>query len=318
MLGLVKAQQVKNAIIVPVGAKGAFVPKRMPMGADRETVQREGVACYKLFVSTLLDVTDNLIDNELVAPPQMLARDGEDPYLVVAADKGTASFSDTANAIALDRDFWLGDAFASGGSVGYDHKKMGITARGGWEAVKRHFRELDRDIQTQPFTAVGVGDMSGDVFGNGMLLSPQLHLIAAFDHRDIFIDPDPDALVAETAGVSFGFTAGKPPEYVESASTPSFFTVNAEASITRALLARIVPVHVSVFGPSVIVMSVIEFVVAVIVPDELAPNAGLPKLRVATAVPGAPAVPVRRNTSFAAVLSVESTRSATVSRKAVG
>jgi len=196
VLGLVKAQQVKNAIIVPVGAKGAFVPKRMPMGADRETVQREGVACYKLFVSTLLDVTDNLIDNELVAPPQMLARDGEDPYLVVAADKGTASFSDTANAIALDRDFWLGDAFASGGSVGYDHKKMGITARGGWEAVKRHFRELDRDIQTQPFTAVGVGDMSGDVFGNGMLLSPQLHLIAAFDHRDIFIDPDPDALVS--------------------------------------------------------------------------------------------------------------------------
>lgn len=195
VLGLVKAQQVKNAIIVPVGAKGAFVPKRMPAGADRETVQREGIACYKVFVSTLLDVTDNLLDNQLVTPPQLLPRDGEDPYLVVAADKGTASFSDTANAISLERDFWLGDAFASGGSVGYDHKKMGITARGGWEAVKRHFRELDRDIQTQPFTAVGVGDMSGDVFGNGMLLSPQLHLIAAFDHRDIFIDPDPDPAI---------------------------------------------------------------------------------------------------------------------------
>ena len=196
VLGLVKAQQVKNAIIVPVGAKGAFVPKRMPAGADRETVQREGIACYKVFVSTLLDVTDNLVDNQVITPPQLLPRDGQDPYLVVAADKGTASFSDTANAISLERDFWLGDAFASGGSVGYDHKKMGITARGGWEAVKRHFRELDRDIQTQPFTAVGVGDMSGDVFGNGMLLSPQLHLIAAFDHRDIFIDPDPDPAVS--------------------------------------------------------------------------------------------------------------------------
>ena len=164
----------------------------MPVGADRETVMREGTACYKIFVSTLLDVTDNLEVDIVVPPPDVVRRDGDDPYLVVAADKGTASFSDTANAIAVDRDFWLGDAFASGGSVGYDHKKMGITARGGWEAVKRHFRELDRDIQTQPFTVVGVGDMSGDVFGNGMLLSPQTRLIAAFDHRDIFIDPDPD------------------------------------------------------------------------------------------------------------------------------
>ncbi len=196
VLGLVKAQQVKNAIIVPVGAKGAFVPKRMPARADRETVQREGTDCYKIFVSTLLDVTDNLVGNDIVPPPSLVARDPEDPYLVVAADKGTASFSDTANAISIERDFWLGDAFASGGSVGYDHKRMGITARGGWEAVKRHFRELDRDIQAQPFTAVGIGDMSGDVFGNGMLLSPQLHLIAAFDHRDIFIDPEPDASVS--------------------------------------------------------------------------------------------------------------------------
>ncbi len=193
VLGLVKAQQVKNAIIVPVGAKGAFVPKQTPAGADRETVMREGTLCYKIFVSTLLDVTDNLDGDTVVPPPDVLRRDGDDPYLVVAADKGTASFSDTANGIALDRDFWLGDAFASGGSVGYDHKKMGITARGGWEAVKRHFRELDRDIQASPFTAVGVGDMSGDVFGNAMMLSPHLRLIAAFDHRDIFIDPDPDA-----------------------------------------------------------------------------------------------------------------------------
>lgn len=198
VLGLVKAQQVKNAIIVPVGAKGAFVPKQMPVGADRETVLREGTVCYKIFVSTLLDVTDNLEVDSVVPPPDVIRRDGDDPYLVVAADKGTASFSDTANAIAVDRDFWLGDAFASGGSAGYDHKKMGITARGGWEAVKRHFRELDRDIQTTPFTVVGVGDMSGDVFGNAMLLSPETRLIAAFDHRDIFIDPDPDAAVSLT------------------------------------------------------------------------------------------------------------------------
>ncbi len=192
VLGLVKAQQVKNAIIVPVGAKGAFVPRQTPAGADRETVMREGTICYKIFVSTLLDVTDNLELDTVVPPPDVVRRDGDDPYLVVAADKGTASFSDTANDIALGRDFWLGDAFASGGSAGYDHKKMGITARGGWEAVKRHFRELDRDIQKEPFRAVGVGDMSGDVFGNAMLLSPQTRLIAAFDHRDIFIDPDPN------------------------------------------------------------------------------------------------------------------------------
>jgi glutamate dehydrogenase len=192
VLGLVKAQQVKNAIIVPVGAKGAFVPEKTPAGADRETVLKEGTACYKIFISTLLDVTDNLEGDLVMPPPDVRRRDPDDPYLVVAADKGTASFSDTANAIAVDRDFWLGDAFASGGSAGYDHKKMGITARGAWEAVKRHFRELDRDIQTQPFTVVGVGDMSGDVFGNGMLLSPQIRLVAAFDHRDIFIDPDPD------------------------------------------------------------------------------------------------------------------------------
>jgi glutamate dehydrogenase len=192
VLGLVKAQQVKNAIIVPVGAKGAFVPRMIPLGADREATLREGTACYTIFIQTLLDVTDNLDGDIVLPPPDVRRRDGDDPYLVVAADKGTASFSDTANAIALERGYWLGDAFASGGSHGYDHKKMGITARGAWEAVKRHFREMDRDIQTSAFTVVGVGDMSGDVFGNGMLLSPELRLIAAFDHRDIFIDPDPD------------------------------------------------------------------------------------------------------------------------------
>ncbi|WMT92342.1 NAD-glutamate dehydrogenase [Pelagibacterium sp. H642] len=192
ILGLVKAQMVKNAVIVPVGAKGGFVPRLMPASPDRETFMAEGTACYKIFVSALLDVTDNLVGDTVLPPETVFRRDNDDPYLVVAADKGTASFSDTANAIALERDYWLGDAFASGGSAGYDHKKMGITARGGWEAVKRHFREMDIDIQTQPFSAVGVGDMSGDVFGNGILLSEKTRLIAAFDHRDIFIDPDPD------------------------------------------------------------------------------------------------------------------------------
>ena len=193
VLGLVKAQQVKNAVIVPVGAKGGFVPKRLTAGMAREAWLEEGRDSYKVFIGALLDVTDNLVDGVVVPPADVVRRDGDDPYLVVAADKGTASFSDIANGIATTRGFWLGDAFASGGSAGYDHKKMGITARGGWEAVKRHFREMDRDIQKEPFTVAGVGDMSGDVFGNGMLLSPEIRLVAAFDHRDIFIDPDPDA-----------------------------------------------------------------------------------------------------------------------------
>ncbi|WP_108395831.1 NAD-glutamate dehydrogenase [Devosia submarina] len=192
VLGLVKAQQVKNAVIVPVGAKGGFVPKQLTKGMPREAFQAEGVASYRLFIGALMDVTDNLVGGEVAPPEGVVRRDGDDPYLVVAADKGTASFSDTANSIALERGFWLGDAFASGGSAGYDHKEMGITARGAWEAVKRHFREMDRDIQTEPFTVAGVGDMSGDVFGNGMLLSPAIRLVAAFDHRDIFIDPNPD------------------------------------------------------------------------------------------------------------------------------
>lgn len=193
VLGLVKAQMTKNAVIVPTGSKGGFYPKQMPQNPDRETFLAEGIACYKIFINTLLDVTDNL-DGETVLPPKnVVRRDGDDPYLVVAADKGTATFSDTANAISESHNFWLGDAFASGGSVGYDHKVMGITARGAWEGVKRHFRELNRDIQTSPISVVGVGDMSGDVFGNGMLLSKEIRLIAAFDHRDIFIDPNPDA-----------------------------------------------------------------------------------------------------------------------------
>ena len=193
VLGLAKAQNVKNAVIVPVGAKGGFVPKRLPPGGSREEIFAEGTRVYKLFVSSLLDLTDNVVGDEIVPPRDVVRHDGDDPYLVVAADKGTATFSDTANGLSLEHGFWLDDAFASGGSAGYDHKKMGITARGGWEAVKRHFREMDIDIQSTPFSVIGVGDMSGDVFGNGMLLSKHIRLVAAFDHRDIFIDPDPDA-----------------------------------------------------------------------------------------------------------------------------
>ena len=194
ILGLVKAQEVKNSVIVPVGAKGGFVPARLPDPAvDRDAWLTEGKGAYRDFISALLDVTDNLVDGVVVPPVDVIRRDGDDPYLVVAADKGTATFSDLANSISAEYGFWLGDAFASGGSVGYDHKAMGITARGAWESVKRHFRELGVDTQTEPFTAVGVGDMSGDVFGNGMLLSEHTRLVAAFDHRDIFIDPTPDA-----------------------------------------------------------------------------------------------------------------------------
>ncbi|MEP4314832.1 MAG: NAD-glutamate dehydrogenase, partial [Anderseniella sp.] len=192
VLGLAKAQNVKNAVIVPVGAKGGFIPRQLPAGGSRDEVYQAGTLAYQSFISSLLSLTDNTKGGKIIPPPKMVRQDGDDPYLVVAADKGTAAFSDVANAISSEAGFWLDDAFASGGSAGYDHKKMGITARGGWEAVKRHFRELDRDIQTTPFTAVGVGDMSGDVFGNGMLLSEQTKLLAAFDHRDIFIDPDPD------------------------------------------------------------------------------------------------------------------------------
>lgn len=196
VLGLMKAQNVKNTIIVPVGAKGGFVVKHLPKNGSRDKVMAEVIKCYKIFINGLLDVTDNL-DEDLVIPPAGLIRyDGDDPYLVVAADKGTATFSDTANAIALERDFWLGDAFASGGSVGYDHKAMAITARGAWEGVKRHFREMGKNIQKEPFSVMGIGDMSGDVFGNGMLLSTKIQLRAAFNHQHIFLDPDPDIKAA--------------------------------------------------------------------------------------------------------------------------
>jgi len=192
VLGLVKAQMVKNAVIVPAGAKGGFVCKQMPKDAPRDVVAAEGEAVYRLFISSLLEVTDNRVLGKIVSPEDTVCYDGNDPYLVVAADKGTATFSDIANGIAVKRGFWLGDAFASGGSNGYDHKKMGITAKGAFEAVKRHFYEMGHDMNTTPFTVVGVGDMSGDVFGNGVLLSNQIKLLAAFDHRHIFLDPNPD------------------------------------------------------------------------------------------------------------------------------
>jgi glutamate dehydrogenase len=192
ILGLMKAQMVKNALIVPVGSKGGFVVKRPPEDGSREALQEEGIACYKIFLSGLLDLTDNIESGEVVPPPGVVRYDEDDPYLVVAADKGTATFSDIANSVSADYGFWLGDAFASGGSQGYDHKAMGITARGAWESVKRHFRELGTDIQTTDFTVAGIGDMSGDVFGNGMLLSRHIRLLAAFNHMHVFVDPDPD------------------------------------------------------------------------------------------------------------------------------
>ncbi|WP_248963554.1 NAD-glutamate dehydrogenase [Sphaerisporangium perillae] len=192
VLGLVKAQMVKNTVIVPTGSKGGFVVKNPPVGGGRDELMAEGVACYRQFISGLLDITDNLVDNKVVPPHGVVRHDGDDTYLVVAADKGTATFSDIANSVAKDYGFWLGDAFASGGSIGYDHKAMGITARGAWESVAYHFRSMGIDVQSTDFTVVGVGDMSGDVFGNGMLLSRHIKLVAAFDHRHIFIDPSPD------------------------------------------------------------------------------------------------------------------------------
>jgi glutamate dehydrogenase len=193
VLGLVKAQMVKNTVIVPVGSKGGFFAKNLPDSSDRDAWMAEGIACYKTFISGLLDITDNLVDGKTVPPQGVVRHDGDDSYLVVAADKGTATFSDIANGVAQDYGFWLGDAFASGGSVGYDHKAMGITARGAWVSVQRHFREMGVDCQTEDHTCVGIGDMSGDVFGNGLLCSEHTRLVAAFDHRDIFLDPTPDA-----------------------------------------------------------------------------------------------------------------------------
>ncbi|HYB27372.1 MAG TPA: NAD-glutamate dehydrogenase [Solirubrobacteraceae bacterium] len=196
VLGLLKAQMVKNAVIVPVGAKGGFVTKRPPSGGGREALLQEAANCYRLFVSGLLDLTDNIVGGKVVPPPAVVRHDDDDVYLVVAADKGTASLSDLANEVAAEHGFWLGDAFASGGSHGYDHKKMGITARGAWESVRRHFRHLGLDVQSDDFTVVGIGDMSGDVFGNGMLLSPHIKLVGAFDHNHLFLDPSPDPEVS--------------------------------------------------------------------------------------------------------------------------
>ena len=193
ILGLMKAQVVKNAVIVPTGAKGGFYPKQLPAPSDRDAWLAEGTESYRIFIRALLSVTDNIVENKVVHPPRVAIRDGDDPYFVVAADKGTATFSDIANAIAVEHGFWLGDAFASGGSHGYDHKAMGITARGAWVSVRRHFAEMGVDVQVDPVRVAGCGDMSGDVFGNGMLLSKSIRLVAAFDHRHIFLDPDPDA-----------------------------------------------------------------------------------------------------------------------------
>ncbi|MFA5968770.1 MAG: NAD-glutamate dehydrogenase domain-containing protein, partial [Sphingomonas sp.] len=192
ILGLMKAQRVKNAVIVPTGAKGGFYPKQLPSPANRDAWLAEGTESYRIFIRSLLSVTDNIVEGRIVHPDKVVVHDADDPYFVVAADKGTATFSDVANGIALDRGFWLGDAFASGGSVGYDHKAMGITAKGAWVSVQRHFAERGVDVQTQPIRVVGCGDMSGDVFGNGMLLSKSLKIVAAFDHRHIFLDPDPN------------------------------------------------------------------------------------------------------------------------------
>ena len=193
VLGLVKAQQVKNAVIVPMGAKGGFIPRRLPSSGTRDDIQAEAIACYRIFISGLLDITDNLKEGAVVPPLNVVRHDKDDPYLVVAADKGTATFSDIANGIAAEYDFWLGDAFASGGSAGYDHKGMGITAKGGWVSVQRHFREMGIDVQKDLTTVIGIGDMAGDVFGNGLLLSDKLQMVAAFNHMHIFVDPNPDA-----------------------------------------------------------------------------------------------------------------------------
>jgi glutamate dehydrogenase len=196
VLGLVKAQMVKNSVIVPTGSKGGFICKKLPPIENREAYLNEGISCYRIFISSLLDITDNLVAGKIIKPEKVICYDDDDPYLVVAADKGTATFSDFANQLSVEYGFWLGDAFASGGSVGYDHKKMGITAKGAWESAKRHFRHLGINIQTQDFTVVGIGDMAGDVFGNGMLLSKHIRLKAAFNHQHIFLDPNPDAKVS--------------------------------------------------------------------------------------------------------------------------
>lgn len=221
VLGLLKAQMVKNSVIVPTGSKGGFVCKKLPPLTEREAYMAEGISCYKQFISGLLDITDNLVNAQIIHPKQVIRLDDDDPYLVVAADKGTATFSDFANEMAHQYKFWLGDAFASGGSAGYDHKKMGITAKGAWEAVKRHFRHLGIDTQSQDFTVIGIGDLMGDVFGNGMLLSPHIKLVAAFNHMHIFLDPNPDPVTSYAERVRmFGLERSTWDDYDRSKISP--------------------------------------------------------------------------------------------------
>ena len=261
VLGLMKAQMVKNAVIVPVGAKGGFVVKRPPPGRDREALQREVIDCYSTFLRGLLDLTGNLAGGRVMPPADVVQHDQDDHYLVVAADKGTASFSDIANGIAREYGFWLGDAFASGGSSGYDHKKMGITARGAWESVKAHFRALGTDVQTSDVTVVGIGDMSGDVFGNGMLLSRHIKLVAAFDHRHIFLDPDPDpeTSYAERARV-FALPRSSWADYTSDLVSPGggVFLRTAKSIVLSAQVRRVLSVEVEAMTPSDLIRAILS------------------------------------------------------------
>ena len=246
---------------MPAGAKGGFLPKQMPRAGTRDDVMKEGIASYRIFISALLDITDNLVDGLVVPPANVVRHEQDDPYLVVAADKGTATFSDFANALAIDHGYWLGDAFASGGSAGYDHKKMAITARGAWECVKRHFREMDIDIQTTPFRVTGVGDISGDVFGNGMLLSPAIKLLAAFDHRDIFIDPmpDPASSFAERQRL-FDLPRSSWQDYDKSqiSAGGGVFSRNAKAIPLSVEIREMLGVEVAVMPPSELINAILK------------------------------------------------------------
>ncbi len=261
ILGLMKAQMVKNVVIVPVGAKGGFVLKRAVAPADREAFAAEGIACYRLLVNGLLDVTDNLRGGGVVPPDGVVRRDADDPYLVVAADKGTATFSDTANGIAVERGFWLGDAFASGGSIGYDHKAMGITAKGAWVNIARHFREMGRDIQRNEFTCVGVGDMSGDVFGNGLMVSDKTKLLAAFDHRHIFIDPSPDPAVSYAERVRlFGLPRSSWADYDAAKISPggAVFARGAKSITLSATAAGVLGLTEGAHEPAAVMRAILK------------------------------------------------------------
>ena len=272
VLGLMKAQMVKNVVIVPVGSKGGFVVKNPPPQTERDAWMREGIACYQTFLRGLLDLTDNLTGTTVVPPPDVVRHDPDDPYLVVAADKGTATFSDYANAISQEYGFWLDDAFASGGSVGYDHKKMAITARGAWESVKRHFREMGVDTQATDFTVVGVGDMSGDVFGNGMLLSPHIKLVAAFDHRHIFLDPNPDPAVSlAERGRLFGLDRSSWADY-----DPSLISAGGGVFPRTAKTIPLSPAVQSVLGISAPALAPAELMRAILqAPVDLLYNGGI-------------------------------------------